>query len=85
MRKKVRGVRVGAAADVVDRSLGQARIPKLDRNELREITMRLAAVALDYGPPTCSAFHLARDIFADLERAHANVRTNRCDDLAGIV
>lgn len=85
MRKEVRGFRVGAASDVIDRRLGHAGIPELERNEPREITVRLAAPTLDDRPPTGRAFHLDRDIFADLERAHPDVRTNRCDDLAGIV
>lgn len=77
MRKKVRGVGVRASPDVVDGRLWNSNRRELRSNERCEVSVRSLAFLAEHGGRAADTFELHRDVFADLERGHANVRSDR--------
>jgi len=84
MRKEVRGVSVRTTADIVDEIADEACCQELKRHQRGEVAVRLLAGAVDDCNFGSSVLQLGRDVLTDFEGANANVRPDRCDDLAGI-
>lgn len=85
MRKEVRSVAVGTATDIVDRFTRKARVSQLELGEFGQVAVGSLASAIDDRPPSSRVLHFARNLFADFEGAHSNVRTDRGDELGGVV
>jgi len=85
VRKELRGVGVCAAAHIVDCVIGNAAVAELQPNQRSQIAMRFCSASSNDGAATRSMLDLARNFLADLERLGANVRTDRNDELGGIV
>ena len=85
MRKEVRTVVVSTATHIVDRSHRETGVSQLKLDELAQVAMRPLAAPIDDRSTCCGPLQLARDLLADLEGAHSNVRANRGDELSGIV
>jgi hypothetical protein len=80
MRKKVRGIGVRAAANVVDRRLRDADHTKLHTNECGKVAVRLPSVRAVDGRCASNSLELFGNLFPDLEGAHTNVRPNRDEE-----
>jgi hypothetical protein len=85
MRKEVRTVVVSTATHIVDRIHRQTGVTQLKLDQLVQAAVGLLAGPIDDRPTCCGPLHLAGDLLANLERTDSNVRTNRRDELPGIV
>lgn len=85
VRKELRSVRSCTPAHIFDGCVGNAGVSQLESNERSEVAVRLRAVASNDRTAVCGLLHLASDIFTDLERIDADVRTDRYDELVGRV
>ena len=85
MRKELRSVSVRAATDVVDCVFWDPAPSKLKSHERGEIAVRPALPPAQHRRPFRRALHLARNFDTDFECVHANVRTDRDQELCGIV
>lgn len=84
VRKEVRGVAVRTASHVIDRVVWNTGAPELESNQGGEIAMHRCASHASDGAALPRAFHLARNLWPDLERLDANVRTDRDHELCRI-
>jgi hypothetical protein len=85
VRKKLRSVRPCTPTHIVDGFVGNAGVSELESNQRSEVAVRLRAVASNDRPEARGPFHLASDVFTDLERIDPDVGTDRDDDLGGVV
>lgn len=85
VRKELRGVARGAAADVVDPLLLKAGIPKLQVDQGGQVTMGFRVASPNDSTAASRAIHLARNLFADFKCVDTNVRTDRGEQLVRIV
>ena len=85
MRKEVRSLAVGATAHIIDRFGGKTGVPKLKLDELAEVAVRSFAASIDDRSASRSTFELPRDFFANLKRPDPDVRSDRGQELGGIV
>jgi hypothetical protein len=85
VRKKLRSVGECATAQVVDGLVRHAGVPELESNERAEVAVRFLAPAADNRPAIGGLFHLAGDVFVDLERIDTDVRSDGHDELGGVV
>lgn len=85
MRKKVRGVCVGAATDVVDRRRGNPDAGELRMNEHGKVPVGPFASLPSHRALASDALQLGRNLLTDFEGGDAYVRTHRDQELARIV
>jgi len=85
VRKEVRGVAVCAAAHIVDGVIGNAAVLELQPNQRSQIAMGFCSTSSNNPAATRSVLDLASNFLADLECLDANVRTDRNNELGGIV
>jgi len=85
VRKELRSVCPCTPTHIFDGFVGNAGVSDLESNERGEVTVRLRAVPSNDRPAVRGLFHLASDVFTDLERIDPDVRTDRHDELGGVV
>jgi hypothetical protein len=85
MRKEVRTVVVSTATHIIDRIHWQTGVAQLKLDQLVQAAVWPLAGPINDRPTCCGPLHLAGDLLADLEGTNSNVRTNRDNELPGIV
>lgn len=85
VRKKLRSVRPCTPTDIVDGFVGNAGVSELKSNERSEVAVRLCAVLSNDRPSVRGLFHLVSYVFTDLKPFDPDVRTDRHDELGGVV
>jgi len=85
VRKELRSVGPCTPTHIFDGFVGNASVSQLESNERSEVAMRLRAVPSNDRPAVRGLFHLASYLFTDLERIDPDVRTDRHDELGGVV
>jgi len=85
VRKELRSVGPCTPTHIFDGFVGNASVSELESNERSEVAMRLRAVPSNDRPAVRGLFHLASYVFTDLERIDPDVRTDRHDELGGVV
>lgn len=83
MRKKVRGIGVRAAANIVDGRLRDANHTKLHTKECAKVAVRLPSIRAVDGRRASNSLELFGNLFPDLEGADANVRPDRDEEFFG--
>lgn len=85
VREKAIGIAKRASSDIVDGTARDPRVSELQHDERREIATRLNTTTLDHLAPIGRSIQLLRDVFPNLERTDANVRTDRHHQLGRIL
>jgi hypothetical protein len=85
VRKELRSVGPCTPTHIIDGLIGNASVSELESNERSEVPARLRAVPSNDRPAVRGRFHLASDVFTDFERVDPDVRSDRHDELGGIV
>ena len=85
VRKELRSVAPSTPAHIFDGFVWNARVSQLKSNESSEVAVGLCAIPNHHRSPASGVLDLASHVFANLERFNADVRTNRDDDLGGVV
>ncbi len=85
VRKKLRSVGPCTRTHIVDGFVGNAGVSELESNQRSEVSVRLRAVLSNDRPSVRGLFHLASYVFTDLEPIDPDVRTDRHDELGGVV
>lgn len=85
VRKELRSVGPCTPTHIFDGFIRNASVSELESNERREVAVRLHAVPSNDRPAGRGLFHLASDFFTDFERIDSDVRSDRHDELGGVV
>ena len=85
VRKELRSVGPCTPTHIFDGFVGNASVSELEANERREVAVRLRAVPSNDRPAVGGVFQLASDVLTDVERIDSDVRTDRHDELGGVV
>lgn len=86
VRKKMRSVGPSTPAHIFDGVVWNTRVSELKSNERGEVAVRLCAIpSNDHRTAAGRVLHFTSHLFANLERGDADVRTDRDDELGGVV
>ncbi len=85
VRKELRSVAVRASAYIVDRAFGDPKVVQLELDQRGEVPMRFRGVTSDHRATFRGLFHLASNVFVDLEGFDSDVRADGDDQLGWVV
>ncbi len=85
VRKKLRSVGSCTPTHIIDGFVRNPGVSELESNQRSEVTVRLRAFPPDDRSAFRGVFHLAGNLLTDFERIDSDVRTDRHDELGGVV
>lgn len=85
VRKKLRSVAQSTPAHIFDGFVWNTRVSELNSNERSEVAVGLCAIPNHHRAAVGSVLEVASYVFANLESTDPDVRTDRDDELGGVV